>query len=235
MGTEAVWVPLVAAALAGGATYVNSRNTARKQDANLAADIRSSAAKQREATGEVNRTIEETRASNPEADKAASLRNYLQQLAVAKPQADQSFAAVTGASDAYKGDAADAALGVEQYGKDTAGLMSRIDAPTQQRLRESNKRDNLQAAIDRIKRFAEGDHAISQIKLQGIRRNPLLDAFASAAQGYGSAVASGGSVNPFASGAVPTAPAGWLGANTPAMAGLTGADNWLQSVLGGRR
>lgn len=226
MGTEAVWVPLVASALAGGATYVNSRNVARRQDQTLAADIRNSARKQREATGEVNRTIEETRASSPEGEKAAALKNYLQQLASAQPQADMSFAPVTGASDAYKGAAADASLGVTNYGKDLAGLMSRIDAPQKQRVREGNARDNLAAAIDRIKRFAEGDHAISQIKLQGIRRNPLLDAFASAAQGYAGASAGrmGGSAAPAFNG---------IWSSQPAVGGMGGADSWLKNILAG--
>lgn len=230
MGTEAVWIPLALAAAGAGASYVNTRNVNKQQDRTLADQIRQSGRRQQEATNEVNKTIDQTASSNPAGDKAAALKQYIQQLVTQQPQANTSFEALSGASGAYQGDATDASLGSQRYGNELAGLMSRIDAPQQQRRREGNMQQDLATAVDRIKRFNEGDTFISKLKLDGIRRNPLLDAFASTAMGAASGMAGG-------AGGVTTAGApaggGWLAANTAPMAGLTGADSWLKALLSG--
>lgn len=191
MGTEAIWVPLAAAALSGGASYVNSRNVAKKQDNTLAAGIRAQAGRQKEVNAKTGDLISQLGASNPEGDKASALSQYLAQLGQNKGTAHGSLGQVAGASDTYASDAQDAAMGIDKYGSDVAGLMSRIDAPQTQRRREGVAVGDYGAATDTIKRNAEGDAFLNNMQMQGIRRNPLLDAFAAAASAYGGSKAGG--------------------------------------------
>lgn len=192
MGTEAVWVPLLAAAVSGGASYVNTRNTANKQDAVLAEGIREKSRRQVAADAKVNELIQKTGESNPDADKARSLDQYRLALKNARPLAGQSIGNVSGASAAYQNDANAAATGANGYADNIASIMSRLDGPLAQRRREGNDQGNFGVAIDQIKRFAEGDDFLNKLKLNGVRRNPLLDAFSSLASGYAGSAASGG-------------------------------------------
>lgn len=214
MGTEAAWVPLLIAATGAGASYVNTTRTAKRQDQVLAEGIRQKSRTQQGADAKVNELIAKTGDSNAEADKGQALQQYMATLKQSRGQAVGGLAPMSGASEAYAADANQAALGIDDYGSKIAGLMSRIDGPAAQRRREGNDQADFGVAIDQIKRFAEGDDFINRMKLNGVRRNPLLDAFASFAQGTASGMAG--------------APSGSAGIGVPAQ----GSGSWLGSGYG---
>ena len=233
MGTEAAWVPLLVAAIGGGASYYNGVKTANKQDQVLAEGIREKGRRQQGADAKVNELIQKTGDSNAEGDKSQALQQYMQQLSASRGQANGGLGQLSGVSDAYQKDSANAALGIQDYGGKIAGLMSRIDGPMAQRRREGNDQADFGVAIDQIKRFAEGDDFLNRLKLNGVRRNPLLDAFSAAASGYASGSSLGaGSGSSSIFGGVPAQGSGsWL----PSGYGNTwGTGNGLAAAMGGR-
>jgi len=202
MVTEAVWVPLVAAAVSAGATYYNTQRTAKKQDDALAAQIRASGERQRAADSKVNELIAQQGASTSADERASTLDQYMSQVRAQQGNATAGLNQVGAVSDAYKQSGADAALGIADYGGKVASLMSRMDAPALQRVNEAIAANRIAGDIDRIKRFSDGDDYLARLRLQGIQRNPLIDAAANVAGGYakgwgrnsgGAAAAFGGS------------------------------------------
>jgi len=211
MGTEAVWVPLVMAAVAGGTTYVNNRRTAKKQDRELAEQIKSRSKKQELADKKVNDLISETGASDAADEKGGILKQYLSQLKAAQPSAAGGIQ-VGGAnqSQAYRDDAAKAAMGVEKFGARRADLLSTMDAAAMQRQGEGLDRANVGTEIGQIARQDQGDTFVSNTKIKGIRNNPWLDAIAAAASAYGGSYTGGGSGMP-ANGGIGGSGTGYLG------------------------
>ena len=190
-GAEAWIIPTVMAAISGGATYVNTQNTARRQDQTAAEGIRQQGVRQREADTKVREMIDKTRTSGPEGERKSALDKYMQALAIQAPNAQSSLTDVGGASGAYTADVNNARSGITDYGSQVAGLMSRIQAPADQRRRESNMMGRFGTDISQIERFSKGDDYLNQLRLNSIRRNPFLDALSSAAQAYGSSYAGG--------------------------------------------
>jgi hypothetical protein len=190
MGAEII-IPLAMAAVAGGTQYVNTQNTAKKQDQTAAAGIRQQGERQREADAKTRELIAKVGASGPESERKSSLDKYMQALGVMAPNAQASFTDVAGASDAYGADVNAARSGVADYGTQIADLMSRIDAPAQQRRNEGNWMDRFNTDIGQVKRFSQGDDYLNKLKLNSIRRNPFLDAISTAAQAYGSSYTGG--------------------------------------------
>lgn len=176
MGTESVWVPLAIAAVSAGAQYYNTQQTARKQDNALAEQIRNQAAQQREADARVAKAVQDTAASNPDAARTDALDQYVQQLRRHQEAATGNLNTPVGASQAFRQDAADAALGVKNYGDQFANLMSRIDAPAIQRQQEAFNFGDLSTDIAGIKRNASGQDFLDELRLRSIRRNPWIDA-----------------------------------------------------------
>lgn len=186
MGTEALWVPLVVGAVSAGASAYNTNRTEKKQDNQLAQQISRQGEDQRKIDQRTQQLLAEAQASSPEAEKASALQSYVDQLA----RNDAGGAINQGAggfSDAYRADAQDAALGVGQYGEKMAGLLSRMDAPTRQRQNEGVLFNNAATDIGLLKRGSSGQDYLDQLKLQSIKRNPWIDAAASAMSGYASA------------------------------------------------
>lgn len=192
MGTEAAWVPLVMSLVAAGASAYNTHQTAKKADNQLAMGIMERGKRQREADAKVNDLVTQQAASSPREERREALTQYLGQLRKNQGAATGALQPITGASEAYREDAAKAALGVGEFGKNFADLMARTDAPVRQRQNEANERAQFGTDIGQIKRFSEGADFLNQLKLQAIRRNAWIDAAAAAAQGYAGAYGSGG-------------------------------------------
>jgi hypothetical protein len=189
MGTE-VLIGLALSAAAAGAQAYNTRQTAKRQDNQLAAQIRADAAKQRQAD-EKTRALVQAQAKSSDADeKATALGKYTAAIRQAQGNADRPLQTVGNVSAAYKQAGSDAALGMGQYAGKIADLVSSIDAPTQQRENDKFITDRYVNDIDQISRAARGDDFLAQMKLRGIRRNPWIDAGASVLNGAGGAVAS---------------------------------------------
>jgi hypothetical protein len=206
MGAEAVWVPYALAAASAAGTVYNTQRTARKQDNALAAQLLGQAEKQREADARVSQLLDQQAASTDADERTGALASFndIMQAKRANTQLRQRGAL----SDTQRADAADAALGVSDYGSKIAGLLAAIDAPGQQRQNEAFAQGRFGQDIDRIKRASAGDDFLAQMRLRGITRNPWIDAasqFAAGAasgmaQGQGIAVGEPSPYGPYASG-----------------------------------
>ena len=78
-------------------------------------------------------------------------------------------------SEAFQGDAENAANMVLSDAGDTAGLLARMDAPDVQRQAEGNAFGHLATETDLLKRRSSGQSFIDDLKLRAIRRNPNID------------------------------------------------------------
>lgn len=205
MGTEAIWVPLVTAAVAAGTSYYNSNQTAKRQDRAAADAIRNQRAIQDEANAKVNRTLQDVQASSPAEERKTAEDAYLQQVknaqSLARANLDED-----GVSSAYDEAAGKAGNQAQGYAQQIAGLMARMDAPINQRTNEGFSFGNLTSDLGGVQRKSAGQQWIDQLKAATIRRNPWLDAAASAMSAYGSSYGAGG-----ASGGAASAGAGGSG------------------------
>ncbi|PJK07989.1 hypothetical protein CO610_07440 [Lysobacteraceae bacterium NML95-0200] len=192
MGTEAVWVPMVMSAVAAGASHYNTQQTLKKQDNELARQIAMQGQRQREADARVNEAILEQQQSNPEAERKASLEQYVEQLRRTQGNAAQGLGQVGAISERFAQDAAAAAGQVQQTGERTADIMSRIDAPLRQRQNEGIRFGRLGSEIGRVGLLSDSDRYIGELRMRGVRRNPWIDLGAGLLGGAAGAMASGG-------------------------------------------
>lgn len=186
------WVALALAAAAAGASYYNTTRTARRQDQAAAAGIRRQSARQREADANVDKLIDKQAGSSSADEQAGLLDRFMQQLRASKGSATAGISQGGKISDAARAAEADAALGVGDYGTKRAGMVAAMDAPALSRQNEALSRAQTAVDLEQIGRFAGGDAFINNMRLQGIRRNPWLDAFSAFAGGASSGMASGG-------------------------------------------
>ena len=192
MGTEAVWVPLVLSAVSAGATYVNQRNTAKRQDNELAAQLRGQASKQHEADAKTAQLIAGEAKSSPIEERQKISADFGRSLAAKAPQASTALTVPGGASAAYEKAGSDAQLGITKYGKDRSDLLADMDAPFAQRLDDQIKRGRYSTDANQIGRFNRGDTFLSNMRLSNIKGNPKLALLSSLAATGARATAGGG-------------------------------------------
>lgn len=204
MGTEAVWVPLVLAAVSTAATVYSTRQAAKKKDNALAAQIEASTKKEREASERANQLIDQQASSDPAAERQTALGQYIQALRSGGGAATAGLTAQKGAvSSRFAKEAEEAALGVSQYGDKQAGLFSVIDSARRQREREATERGRAAMDIDAISRRARAQDFLLGLKTDAVRRNPYLDAAAQFTGAYaGNMGAMGGTGDATGSGAI---------------------------------
>lgn len=193
MGSEAIWVPLIMAAVSGTATYVNNRNVAHKQDENLADRIRNQNKLQHQADLKTADLINKEAHSTDTQDKAKSMARYNASIAEHMPQATGALKTTGAVSDAYKKDGSNAALGIADYANNLSDLTSSIEAPQLQRMRD--QRENINpygTAIGLIGRENSGDNFLSNLKLNNIKANPWLSLVAGTTGAAAKGMASGG-------------------------------------------
>lgn len=184
MTGEFVWAPYALAALAGGASYYNTSNTARKQDQAATQGIQQQAKRQQQADQQVSEELDQLATSNAEDERQASMDQYLTQLRRTRSAANNATPQVAGASQRYTQDVTDRAAQSDATATRVADLMSRINAPAYQRLNEGQNSAQLASDINQIKRSSEGDDFITQLRVKSISRNPWLDALSSAGSAY---------------------------------------------------
>lgn len=177
-------IALALAAAAAGTSAYNTNQTNKRTDEAAAAGLREQSAKQRKADTVVDDLIKKTGASDASDEKSGAMQNYMRQLSANKGVATGGLGVAGGGGAAYQKDAADAALGVSDYGTKIADMLSSIDAPRYQRLDEANMRGDAATDIGVIKRESAGQDFLNKLRLQGIRRNPWLDAAATAMSSY---------------------------------------------------
>jgi hypothetical protein len=170
------YLALAAAAAAAGGQYYNTQQTAKHQDNQLAAQLRQQQANQDKANAQVNQTIAQRAASNDDGERQTTLDQYLTATRANQGAATAGLQQAGATSNAYKTSGADASLGIADYGSKIANLMSRIDAPNQQRQREALESAQLGSNLGLLGRQAQGDDFLAQLKLRGITRNPWIDA-----------------------------------------------------------
>ncbi|MGO1069320.1 hypothetical protein [Lysobacter sp. CA199] len=183
---------LAAAAVGTGATVYNTNKTAERQDNALASQLRGQAERQREADAKTSDLIQKTAQSSGEDERANSLDGFLRQIKAQQGAANSGTYQEGAVSESFKKSGADAALGIADYGNKVADLMSRIDAPRQQRVNEAVDSVRFGNEIDQIKRVGAGEDFLAQLRLRGVKRDPWIDLAAGVAQGAGSAYAGRG-------------------------------------------
>lgn len=186
------WIATAVVLIGAAANQYNTHQVQKRQDNELGLQIQQRAARQQDADKEVMKTIADRAANNGDSARTSMLDQYANQVRAAQGSATSGLRQVGGVSDAYRQAANDAALGISDYAGDTASLMSRIDAPTRQRQEEAQQNAQLSTALSLIGNRSAGDDFMSNLRLQGIRRNPGLDAFVQAANAYASSAGGGG-------------------------------------------
>ena len=187
MTMVAVWVALAGAALGA----YNQNETAKKQDRQMAMQIRNQSAKQQSADAKIAAALTQQAGSNPQDEIAQQTNSYLETLRGGQQRGGFNTGP-GGYSDAYRSDVDAAGLALDQYGVDRAGLLARIDAPGLQRQNEGIQFDMLANDIRGIGREAKGQDYLDSLRLGAIRNNPWIDALATGMKAYGSAKAGGG-------------------------------------------
>jgi hypothetical protein len=191
MGTEAIWIPLVTAAIGAGASAYQAKKVGDRQDSIAAAGIRNQVENQRRVNERLNRTLTDTAAVDANAPRAANDASYLQAI---QRQLANGTAGLTrrGVSDQYDQLATGAAGDASDYAGTVAGLLSRIDAGTQLRQNERTIASDFGYDVAPIGGDIQGDEFLTRLRMGGVRRNPYVDLLAGAAQGVGNAYSARG-------------------------------------------
>lgn len=191
MGTEALWIPLVASIVAGGAQYADARQQRKKANNVALQSLQQNSQRQKQADARTSQLLDETAASTPAAERKSLLSGFLGQLLQARPDSQAGIAA-GGGGQAYARDAANAALGIDQQGQQFADLASRLDAPRYQRMREERGRANAGIDLRVIGGQQRDADRLTNTKLNGVQSNPWLQALAAVAGGVAKGGAGGG-------------------------------------------
>lgn len=176
---------IIASLAAAGASAYNTQQTAKRQDNAAAEGIRKQAENQRRATANVNKTVEQVGKSSAEPDRMQAREQFLTAIRQRAGQARQGMGA-TGLSSAYDQLAGSEAANAEQYALGQAGNLATIEGATRQRQREGNAFGDLGMNLDAMSGDVRGDQFLTGLRVNGIRRNPWIDAAAAAANGYAS-------------------------------------------------
>lgn len=186
------WVSAAVAIVAATASYENNRQVAHRQDSELARQLRQQYGLQQQENQQTQQLIQKTAQSSPDKARGLLLDQFMEKLRAENGNAVRPLAQVGNVSGAYTKAANDAALGVSDYGRTNAGLLSAIDAPSLQRQGEAANLSRFGSALNEVKRQSAADQFLSQMRLQGIRPNPWLTAVADGARAYSMARAGGG-------------------------------------------
>jgi len=171
---DPVSLGLLATALT--AKTVNTRQTARRQDRELAAGIRKQGEIGKESAGQVQEEIASLAASNPEAEKAEAIEGFMNTLRANQDLTTEAAGGgVFGASDRFAEDVSGAQAGVGARAGGRAELLSKIDAPGRQRSREAVGRGQLASDIRGFQDRSETEDFMARLRASEQRNNPLID------------------------------------------------------------
>lgn len=195
MGTEAVWVPYVIAALGAGAGAVNARQVAKKNEQIQNRGIAAQAARQRDADARLAAATAEQARSTPEAERAQSLDDFTSQLRAAKTAASGTTDVPMG-SDRYQTDDTAAKADIQNYGGQLADITSRLVAPMRQRQREREQLGRAESDVAGISRNAMGDAWLTQLMQSSVQPNTALSIAGPMLTGAAGAMAGGAGSTP---------------------------------------
>lgn len=159
-----------------GAKAVNTRQTARRQDRELAQGITKQGEIGRESAARVGEEIESLGASNPEAEKAEAIAGFMDTLRANQDlTTEASGGDVFGASERFAEDVSGAQAGVGARAGGRADLLSKIDAPVRQRTREAVGRGQLAADVSGFADRSQMEDFMARLRASEQRNNPLVD------------------------------------------------------------
>lgn len=184
------WVAVAASIVAAGASAYNTNRVAKKQDQAIAQGIRDKSKVQRRADAKIADELTNLEKSTSADEQQTTLGQYQDALRGTDRQA-QAGQALTGLSKEY-----DAATGAAQgrtndYLSQVINSLSRIDAAGLQRQGEGMRMNDLGANLSVLGREADGIDYLANLRAQGVRRNPGIDAFAAGLNAYGGGLGGG--------------------------------------------
>ncbi|KKL80380.1 hypothetical protein LCGC14_2005320 [marine sediment metagenome] len=187
---DPVSLGLMAASVIG--KTINTRQTFRRKDREIARGIREKGKIGRESAARTEGEIQNLAKSDPEAERAESLASFVDALREGK---EETIPGVEGANQRFAEDVAAARSGVAGDASTRAGLLSRIDAPVEQRRGEAVKRGRLASDTRMFADRGASAEFLAQLRASEQRNNPFVDAIASIAGGVASAGVAGGGAN----------------------------------------
>jgi hypothetical protein len=197
MGTEALWIPAVLSAVGAGVQADQTNQAAKRQDEIAAQGIRTQSSKQRDADARVSQEVNKLQNSTPEDSQRQATDAFMDQLKRTRAQA-HGEGQVGNVSSAYTSDADSAGKAVDQYGKNRASVLGRINAPGLQREQEGISRSRAGTDLGLISRAANGDQFLTELRARQNGVNPWAMAAGQVIGSAGSGMASnaGGSSIP---------------------------------------
>lgn len=192
---DPVTAGLILTAVGGGAKAINTRQTGRRQDRELAAGIRRQGEIGRKSAARTQQEIADVAASGPEGEQAEALQGFMDALRANQDLTDVTQPGVPQASERFAEDLAGARAGVRTRAGGRADLLSRIDAPFRQRQRESVGRGRLATDIGRFQDRSTSADFLARLRASEQRNNPFIDIAGSILQGVGGGIAGGGLPN----------------------------------------
>jgi hypothetical protein len=196
MGTGAEWVvPAIISAVSTGAGVYHTKQVADDQDKMAARGITAQQAKQRQIDERLSNEISNLESSSPEDERAQSMEQFMQQLRATRGEAEGS---PTVGSQRYGQDTQASQAGIGNYGEKLAGTASRINAVGEQRRNENFSLNRAAGDVTGLAREASGESFLNRLRMQGVQRNPWIDAASQLGNGIaGGMAASGGqSIDP---------------------------------------
>jgi len=184
------WAAVAAAIIAAGASYYNSQRVAKKQDQAIAQGIREKSKVQRRADAKIADELTQLGKSTSKQDQQSTLGQYQEALRGTEQQA-QAGQALAGLSKEYDAATSAAQAGSRNYVAQVADALSRIDAPSLQRQREGFRIGDLGTDLRVLGREAGGIDFLANMRAQGVRRNPYIDALAAGLSAYGGGAGGG--------------------------------------------
>jgi hypothetical protein len=186
------WAAVAAAVIAAAASAYNTRRVAKKQDQEIAAGIREKSKVQRRADAKVNEELQQLEKSTSKGEQQSTMSQYQQAIrgTEAQAQAGQALAGLSKEYDAATGAATQQRQG---YLGDVINSLSRIDAAGLQRQREGFSAADLGTNLRVMGREGQGIDFLANMRAQGVRRNPYIDALAAGLSAYGGGAGGGAS------------------------------------------
>ena len=196
MGSEAVWVPIVASLVSAGVNEANNRSTARKRDRDIAEGIRKNSETQKKANAKIGKNLDFIEDSSASEFKDTLQGKFLNQLNRQKAAGLAGLDTEGGTSDAFNRGQDAAKTGSIDYAGNIADLLSGIDAAGLQRNAEGFNSGDLGMDLGVLERNSDQDSFLSQLRASRHRNNPLLSIAAAGISGAGGAYAANKNAGP---------------------------------------
>jgi len=153
----------------------NQAQVAKKQDKNLAAQIRQQMATSQKVAGKTAQlTAAEQQATNDQPQETTAKTAYDNALKANAANSAQPFDVAGAVSGAYKDDAKNAALGAASYADTKGTLLSQMQAPITARQSAQRGIDDYGIQVGQLNQGQNESNYVNNLKLQGITQNPWL-------------------------------------------------------------